>query len=165
MSPFQICMLVHNSPDVRPKHLIRNNNLNLQITGQRVNYSDTHYYKQFSDIYNAYIKSGILSSSIQAMVPLSAIVAWFTVKQCHCQSCSIINCKVVHCLMAPMSVIFQCFTVRWRHCKSLIDGSTVSRSSMVYCKMVPLSVLIPWFTIGWHHCQTYRVSHRNVYLL
>ena len=66
MSSFQICMLLNNFPDLRPKHLIRNNNLNLYITGQRVNYSDTHYYQHLSDIYNTYIKSGILPSSAQA---------------------------------------------------------------------------------------------------
>ena len=34
MSSFQICMLLNNFPDLRPKHLIRNNNLNLVITWQ-----------------------------------------------------------------------------------------------------------------------------------
>ena len=37
---------------------------------------------------------------------------------------------------------------------SLLDGDTVSHSSMVHCQMEPLSLIVPWFTARWHHCHS-----------
>ena len=109
------------------------------------------------------------------MVPLTVVVPRFTVRLYHCHSlldgATVSHTSKVHCQMSSLSIIVSWFPVRCHHhqsqffhCQmaplsivvhgSLLDGATVSHSSMVYNQMLPLSFIVHWFTLIWCHHQS-----------
>ena len=58
-----------------------------------------------------------------------------------------------------MSVIVPCFTVKWRDCPSqfhgsLLDGDTVTHSSIFHCQMAPMSLIVAQFNDRWRYCHS-----------